>query len=100
MVALTKQSVSALEKEQPLYIFDLLKRLILTRTVIQRWMLEHQHAEILAAAIHDLVSDDLMSSSFEQRCAKGSRGPHFPCIIGYQRQYQKVRRRKPDSPIH
>ncbi|KAF8236818.1 hypothetical protein L208DRAFT_1524221, partial [Tricholoma matsutake] len=39
-------------------------------------------------AIQALLGDALMDQSLEKKCKLGPCGPHFPCIIGHQRQYQ------------
>ncbi|KAJ6512270.1 hypothetical protein C8R47DRAFT_1064866 [Mycena vitilis] len=39
--------------------------------------------------VDTLVGHHLASQSLRNACAKGERGPHFPCIIGYHRQSAK-----------
>ena len=38
----------------------------------------------------DLLLDDLNDLDLMRKCAKGPRGPHFPCIMGHAQQYQSV----------
>ncbi|KAF8219842.1 hypothetical protein L208DRAFT_1337394, partial [Tricholoma matsutake] len=43
---------------------------------------------LLSEATQALLGDALMDQSLEKKCKLGPCGPHFPCIIGHQRQYQ------------
>ncbi|KAF8237641.1 hypothetical protein L208DRAFT_1245828, partial [Tricholoma matsutake] len=43
----------------------------------------------LSEATQALLGDALMDQSLEKKCKLGPHGPHFPCIIGHQRQYQR-----------
>jgi hypothetical protein len=82
---------SAEKKEQAAFVFEQQMRIVLTRTARQLWMLEDRSPEALADATLRLLRDELTSRSRREKCAGGNRGPHFPCIIGHQRQYKKVR---------
>ncbi|KAF8227942.1 hypothetical protein L208DRAFT_1294107, partial [Tricholoma matsutake] len=43
----------------------------------------------LSKAIQALLGNALMDQSLEKKCKLRPRGPHFPCIIGHQQQYQQ-----------
>ncbi|KAF8225685.1 hypothetical protein L208DRAFT_1055584, partial [Tricholoma matsutake] len=51
-----------------------------------QWL--HSQAGELSKATQALLSDALMDQSLEKKCKLRPCGPHFPCIIGHQRQYQ------------
>ena len=53
-------------------------------------MLDLSQQQVLTDLIQGLVAHDLSLDSVQQKCEKGARGSHLPCIIGYQRQYQKA----------
>lgn len=58
------------------------------RSFRAHWLRLHAHE--LIEAIRALLGDALNDPSLEKKCKHGARGSHFPCIIGHQRQYQRV----------
>ncbi|KAF8220690.1 hypothetical protein L208DRAFT_1035742, partial [Tricholoma matsutake] len=57
------------------------------RSFQAQWL--HSQAGELSEATQALLGDALMDQSLEKKCKLGPRGPHFPCIIGHQQQYQR-----------
>jgi hypothetical protein len=53
-------------------------------------VLSPSNQETLAELLESLVGEELRKPDVQAQCASESRGPHFKCIIGYQRQYRAV----------
>ncbi|KAJ3497513.1 hypothetical protein NMY22_g19690 [Coprinellus aureogranulatus] len=77
----------SLEHPRPLIVVDAEGRTVLARTTQLPWLSEG--GEKLGHAIHEFIGKTLCSEKERLRAAKGSRGPHFGCIIGDCRNYSK-----------
>jgi hypothetical protein len=72
-------------------ILDRSKKLVATRTPRVDWMATSDSLQKeLAALIELLVGEELKKPHLQLVCQSESRGPHFKCIIGYQRQSKEV----------
>jgi hypothetical protein len=78
-------------KERGTFIVDADGCVFTYRSFRAHWLC--LHARELFEAIQALLGDALSNPSLEKKCKHGPRGPHFPCIIGHQRQYQRVGKR-------
>jgi hypothetical protein len=80
-----------IQDEKPANILDKSQRLVLTRSPRVDWMVSCQdRQETLAGLIESLVGEEMRKPFIQKLCVGESRGPHFKCIIGYQRQYAEV----------
>jgi hypothetical protein len=78
------------QKEQSAFVLDRQQKVVLTRTHRQLWMLEGSNVRDLSKAMTQLLGHALEDETLRRAHAANNRGPHFPCIIGYQRQYRGV----------
>ncbi|KAJ6477466.1 hypothetical protein C8R47DRAFT_937425, partial [Mycena vitilis] len=74
-------------EERATFLVDSDDRIIMFRTYRPEWLM-HSVDEV-QEMVDTLVGHHLASQSLRNACAKGERGPHFPCIIGYHRQSAK-----------
>jgi hypothetical protein len=75
-------------KERGTFIVDADGCMFTYRSFRAQWLC--LQAGELSKAIEALLGDTLSNPLQETKHKDGPRGPHFPCIIGHQRQYQRV----------
>jgi hypothetical protein len=75
-------------KERGTFIVDADGCVFTYRSFRAQWLC--LQAGELSEAIRALLGDSLSNPLLRKKCKDGPRGSHFPCIIGHQRQYQRV----------